>query len=701
MFYFSRMKRVVFVIASLLFYQSLLNAQPFAKVASNAFLITRMAEKFHVHPVPVDDAFSAFVWDKMMNELDDEKIYFTQEDMAAFQPYRLQLDNDILKQKTNFLQAVTSRYTQRLHQSDSLISLICQKPFVFTANETLTVAEDTSFPANETALRTKLYKVLKYDVLDAIADDSDFTKRPVAQQKKYVDSIEPVLRHKMQNVLQRGIKIMFQSPGGIPQYVGDEYCKAIALCYDPHTEFFPATEEENFESELGAEHVVFGFGVKEDKDEGVLIDELAPGSPAYKSGQLNTGDKIETLQWSGSQPVDVSTATTEEIKEILNASNHEKLIMQVKKADGSLRQVTLVKEKMETDEDDDSKVRSFILKGDKNIGYISLPAFYTDWDENSDAKGCANDVAKEIIKLKKENIQGLILDLRYNGGGSVQEAVELSGIFIDAGPVQQIKGKEAKVFTLKDVNRGTIYNGPLVIMINGYSASASEMFAGAMQDYHRAIILGSPSYGKATMQQVLPLDTTISEEQPNTKKQYDNYLKITDGQVYRVSGATAQLTGVVPDVILPEIESSEPERESLNPHALPAVAIDANKYYQPLKSVPTAGLQAMADSFIAISPYYAKLKKYNAEIEKERVKKDISLQLQTALQQTETSSFSDTVSSADKLLLSLFTVQNNAYEKERLQIDERQSEAAAEWKHFLQKDAALKVAYKVVAKLPE
>ena len=146
------------------------------------------------------------------------------------------------------------------------------------------------------------------------------------------------------------------------------------------------------------------------------------------------------------------------------------------------------------------------------MGYISLPAFYTDWQNNDKAgNGCADDVAKEIVKLKKENIEGLILDLRYNGGGSMQEAVDLSGIFIDAGPVAQIKSRDAKVYTMKDVNRGsTIYDGPLILMVNGYSASASEMVAGTLQDYNRAVIVGSPTYGKATAQVVLPMDTTIN-----------------------------------------------------------------------------------------------------------------------------------------------------------------------------------------------
>lgn len=685
----------------ILLHQSSFGQPVYAKTASNAFLITRMAAKFHVRPAPVDDAFSAFVFDELIKALDDEKIYFTQEDIAALQPYRSGIDDEINKQKTTFLQAIANRYTQRLKQSDSLVTLICKQPFLFTANETLTAKEDTTFPANEAAQKAKLYKILKLDILNELTDDDSLEKMTVARQKKYVDSLEPILRRQVQTSLLRDTKIMFQTPGGIPQYVSDEYCKAIALCYDPHTEFFPATEKENFESELGAEHIVFGFGIKEDKDEGVVIDELLPGSPAYKSGQMNTGDKIETLQWSGSQPVDVSDATTDEVQQVLNASNHEKLIVGIKKADGSARQVTLIKEKMETEEDDDSRVRSFVLKGAKTIGYISLPAFYTDWDENSDSKGCANDVAKEIIKLKKENIEGLVIDLRYNGGGSVGEAVELSGIFIDAGPVEQIKGKEAKVYTLKDANRGTIYNGPLLIMINGYSASASEMFAGTMQDYHRALILGSASYGKATMQQVLPLDTTVTEEKPNAGKAYDNYLKITDAQIYRINGTTAQLGGVIPDIVLPDIERLKPVRESLNAHALDAMPIDANKYYQPLKPLFRAGLQAMADSFVAVSPYYKRLRTYNTGIEAERSKKDFSLQLQTALQQPEVSSFSDTVSTTGKQMLSLYKVENNAYETERLQMDSHQREAADEWKNFLQKDAALKVAYKALAMLPE
>src|SRR6185295_15214954 len=201
----------------------------------------------------------------------------------------------------------------------------------------------------------------------------------------------------------------------------------------------------------------------------------------------------------------------------------------IKKADGSERSVSLWKEKREED-DDDNKVKSFLLKGSKTIGFLSLPAFYEDWENEKGINGCANDVAKEILKLKKESIEGLILDLRYNGGGSMQEAVELAGIFVDAGPVGQYKTREAKVYTLKDVNRGTIYDGPLMVLVNGYSASASEMVAGTLQDYNRAVIVGSPTYGKATAQVVLPMDTTINPGDDNKNKKAASDLKVTVSQ---------------------------------------------------------------------------------------------------------------------------------------------------------------------------
>ena len=663
------------------------------KVAGDAFIITRMADKFHVQPKPVNDSFSLFVFKSLLQQLDENNLFFTTEDITALLPYRTTLDEEVLQRKTAFLRLLASRYEARLQQADTMITSICRQPFNFSLNEKFTVAEDTLHPANAAAMRTKLSKLMKAAALAALLEQKDFLSFNNTQQKKYADSIEPILRHKVQSLFQRSVHAILQSPGGVQQYTGNEYCKAIALYYDPHTEYFPATEKEDFDSELGADKLVFGFGLKEDDKEGVRIRELRPGSPAYKSGQLNAGDKIESIQWADRQPVDVSSASAEEVSDILSESNHDEATITVKKEDGTTRQVKLVKEKMEMDEDD-SKVKSFVLKGSKTIGYISLPAFYTDYEENSDVKGCANDVAKEIIKLKKENIDGLILDIRYNGGGSMQEAVALAGIFIDAGPVEMIKDKGAKVATLKDMNRGTIYDGPLLVMINGYSASASEMVAGTLQDYNRAIIMGSPSYGKATAQIVLPLDTTISLDKDIENVHADSYIKMTVSQLYRISGKTAQFTGVVPDIVLPEVLDADPKREADNPFALQPNTIEANKYYQPLPALPISTLQAEADKDMQASTYFNKLNAFITKAKQAERKTDVSLKLTDVIEKYKAEQ-TDTVPQ-EEATTTLFTIDNNAFEKQRLEADSQLAAMNTAWKAYLQKDAYLKIAYNLL-----
>jgi carboxyl-terminal processing protease len=352
--------------------------------------------------------------------------------------------------------------------------------------------------------------------------------------------------------------------------VGKIYCKVLASCFDPHTSFFPPAERENFESEMGKSVPKFGFSLSAEEDD-IVIENLAPGSAAYKSGQLNPGDKIEKIKWEGKDAVDVAEANQKEISELLSSGNQEKLTLTVRKTDGTLREVVLQKELIDKDLEEE-KVQGYILSGEKKIGFVSLPDFYTDWEDKTNSiNGCANDLAKEIIRLKKENIDGLILDLRFNGGGSMQEAIDLSGIFIDAGPVGQLKTKDEKLITLKDVNRGMVYDGPLVILVNAFSASASEMVAGTLQDYKRAVIIGSPTFGKGTAQVMMPLDTTIDFSKPPVFKPNSNSIKLTVEHLYRVNGVTVQGKGVIPDIELPDFFQAAGEREKDQILSTPAV----------------------------------------------------------------------------------------------------------------------------------
>jgi len=398
------------------------------------------------------------------------------------------------------------------------------------------------------------------------------------------------------------------------------------------------------------------------------------------------------VQWENKEPINVSNAQAQEVNQILSESGGAKATLTVKKADGTTRQVTLHKEKLSTD-DDEEKVKGFVLKGTKTIGYISLPAFYEDWDDDRGIKGCANDVAKEIIKLKKENIEGLILDLRYNGGGSMQEAIELAGIFIDIGPVGQIKSRTGKAETLKDMSRGTIFDGPLLLLVNGYSASASEMLAGTLQDYNRALIVGSPTYGKATAQNILPMDTTINLETYNGKVVSDSYIKLTISRLYRVNGTTAQMTGVKPDILLPEADGTATEREANEKFALQPNTIDGNKYYKPYPPLPVADLQSVAKKETDTSAYFKDAFAKANQPKKEK-QQDISLFLDDAWQEKKKhmAEVKDVhVPTVGKT--TLFVVNNDAYEQRLLQADHELQEMNEEWKKNLLTDPYVKVAF--------
>lgn len=685
------MKKILLLFIAVSFVFVKTPAQSFTKAVDDAYLITRMVEKFHFQPKTLNDQFSADLFTKFLNALDAERIFFTAPDISLLEVYKFQLDDQIKNKRTEFLQTASMIYQKRLAQAQSMINDICKSPFNFYFAEKFTVAEDTSWAANTNAQRIKIYKIVSFALLNTLVkNNNDIAGLNISQQKKYVQKNEPEMRGKIKKAFTGTINRMLQSPGGLQKILGDEYCKSIALSYDPHTEYLPTTQKEKLETELGDKEVGLGFSLKTDGKGNVFINDLKPGSPAYKSGQINRGDKIISIQWDGNAIIDLAGATAKEITDALNSSNQGKIIIAFKKADGTKREVMLSKEKLE-DDAEENKVKSFLLKGDKTIGYISLPGFYEDWENENGINGCANDVAKEIIKLKKENIEGLVLDVRFNSGGSMQEALELAGIFIDGGPLAQYKTKDKEIVTLKDVNKGTIYDGPLMLLVNGYSASASEMIAAALQDYNRAVIAGSPTYGKATTQVILPLDTAISLNGDLSKSKADSYIKITIAEIYRVTGKTLQGIGVTPDVMMPDINA---QKEKDNAFAFTAQSVAANKYYQPLPPTSYKSLNNFAKKEIASSEYFKNLQHY-AQIENgSKQKKDVSLQLYDALIfQKNPFPANDTVENK------IFKVENHAYDNERLRHNKTLAEVNDGWRKNLSQDAYIKLAYSLMLQM--
>jgi len=693
------MKKIIVALIGIIISPVLSHSQTLDKVADEAFIITRMVNKFHVEPRAVDDKFSADVFAHMLENTDDDRLFFTKNDIGRLSIYAKTLDNEIKQRKTGYLTLFITLYKKQLKQADSLINEISKKPFNFYIAEKLAIAEDTLPPASPAAMQVKLYKKMKAGALDELTEDipGNFKSLTPARQKKYIDSAGAVFQKKVATSLKRKINSILQSPYGFTKHVGNIYCETIASCFDPHTEFFPPEEKENFESELGKQPFQFGFKMKADKNGGVIIDKLEPGSPAFKSGKLNKGDKFISLQWDGSDPVDLDDITTHDFGELITESNHKKVLFTIKKTNGTEVKVSLEKEQVAAD--DDNRVKSFILKGDNNtIGYIYLPAFYEDWETGNDGlNGCANDVGREILKLKKENINGLVLDLRYNGGGSVHEATELAGIFVGAGPMAQEKSKDAKVYAIKNVNRGTIYDGPLVVLVNGYSASASEMLAGTLQDYNRAVIIGSPTYGKATMQVVLPMDTTVTPENLG-QTHTENYLKLTISKLYRVKGTTAQFKGVQPDIVLPDILDAYITKEADAPFALHPGIINANKYYQPYTPLPVKTLAESVQTEIDTNSYFNSVKNLIVQTKKLKAEKDVSLNIKDALAGVDPNNKDDD-DVDDAPPSKKFKVQNNQYEMAMIHADSYLNELNEEFSRHVAADAYINIAYDVLVKL--
>jgi carboxyl-terminal processing protease len=667
----------------------LVRAQSLENKVTDAFVITRMIEKFHVEPRPLDRAMSAALYGQLLRSLDDERLFFTQADIAKLSVYQYKLDEEIRGRKMDFLQLLTGIFQQRLQETDTMVEHLTAKPFTFTAKEILTAAEDSSYPADLNARRTKVYKTFKYHVASriavAIAAQEELKQPGGRTRQQLIDSLEPKLRKRVMVSTKRMIKRLLQSPTGIGNMIGISYCQALATCYDPHTDYFSPDEKAQFETEIGNKPLSYGLTLTQNEDGHAEVGRLTPGGPAFQSGKLSEGDRIVAVRWDGKEPIDVADATAEELYHILSSEGADRLILGVKKADGTTHEVSLQKARVATStaDDEDDKVQGFLLKGEKTVGYISLPAFYEDWEDSKGVNGCANDVAKEIIKLKKENIGGLILDLRYNGGGSMAEAVQLSGLFIDAGPVGQIISRDSKVITLKDINRGTVWSGPLLVLVNGSSASASEMVAGTLQDYHRALIVGSPTYGKATAQVVLPMDTTTDLEHFDANAKASSYLKVTISKLYRVNGTTAQMSGVKPDVTLPDPLGSATQRESDEAFVLKPTPIAANKYYQPLPVLPVADEQAIAEKAMSGNAFFRMVRAGNV-LEK-RGPRDYSLLLDELLAEAKKGTKEN--KEPEDMKNELFTVGMPAYEQA----------ASDERKKDVLYDPYLQVAYQLAA----
>jgi carboxyl-terminal processing protease len=659
-----------------------------------AIILKRMIERNHFSPRVVSDSFSADVFNKTIEGLDPLHLIFTAEEYAKLAAFRYQLDDELNGGAWKFLPLLSQTYTVAFRRADSLVNLILQKPLDVSVEDkaTLSSEKDHQYASNPAELKKTWTKWFKIQLLNYLYDFA-LAQTPKMSMKEALLKNEAAVRQKLKRAAASQFEEL-KNPEELNRLVKEVYLSAVATSFDPHTAFFSADDKKGFESALSTEAESFGFIIDE-KEGKIIIQHLIPGGPAWRSGELHRNDQLLQFALDGKEFQDATLLDADEVAEFIENPTVKTISLKIKKGDGLMKTVSLRKEKIESE---DGRVKGYVLKGAKKVGYISLPDFYTVWDEGT-GSSCAEDVAKEIVNLKKEGIEGLILDIRSNGGGSMQEAQEMIGIFINDGPLFGVKGRDGKTSFLKDPNRGTIWDSPMTVMINGQSASASELLAGSLQDYNRAVIVGSNSFGKSTMQRVLPMDTTAGERTVNSPL---GFVKITLGKVYRLTGATAQLKGVQPDVQLPDAFDVVEGKEKHMPNALSADTVKRNSYYKALAPLPVKELATASQQRLASNPAFAEIRQYIAQLSAFFKNKNqvVPLKLEAFEKwRPQNNALMSEEESKPSPASSLYTVANHQYEAQRLQGNAYAGEVNAILLRHLQSDSYIEETYRIVLDL--
>ncbi|HEX8334704.1 MAG TPA: carboxy terminal-processing peptidase [Segetibacter sp.] len=525
--------------------------------------LAAIIEKDHYSPKQINDNFSKEIFNKFLKEVDGEKNIFLQSDIKTLRKYETHIDDELHGATMQLLPAVNEIVSKRIQETHLLYKDILAKPFDFTVNETFVLDKDKlEWATTDAERKDRWRKKIKYLVLERYT--TLLEERTANKDKKdYVVKSDKELE---KDARDRVLKIMDRNYERTKVKFNDEerfnlLINTITSHMDPHSDYFPPVEKRSFDEQMSGKFYGIGASLKE--EEGVIkINTLLTGSPAWKRGEIQVGDVVTKVAQGKGEPVDLTGYFVEDAVKIIRGTKGTEVQLTLKKQDGSIKVVSLIRDEIVQDE---GFARSAIVNGKNKIGYIFLPEFYANFDDPNGARSFV-DVAREVQKLKNENVDGIVLDLRNNGGGSLMDVVNMVGLFIPDGPIVQVKSKDEKPMVLGDNDKSVLYSGPLAVMVNEFSASASEIFAAAIQDYGRGIVIGSSStYGKGTVQRNIPFGKPLDFFTGRTEF---GAVKLTLQKFYRVNGGSTQLRGVTPDVIVPDEYEYLKFREKDNPDAL-------------------------------------------------------------------------------------------------------------------------------------
>jgi len=537
-------------------------------------------DQVHFKPPNLNDDFSKKAFKKYLDDLDGTKWFFTQDEVDQLKAFELEIDDQAEAGDLAFFDLSVTLLENATARSERIYKEYIDYDFDFNLKEELELDGDKKpFPKDEAEQKEYWRKYIKYQIVSKLDEKID------AQEDK--DSAD---KQSKEDLIAESKKETKELYDGVFETINEyrrsdrfeEYLNAFANLYDPHSVYFSPKGKQDFDIRMGGK--LEGIGARLGKEgDYVKIASIVPGGPSYQGKELEVDDVIQMVTQEGEEGVNIKGMRIDDVVSMVRGKKGTIVILTVKKKDGTTKDIRIERDEIILDV---SYARSVIIDVEdkvEKVGYIKLPSFYSSFDGGA-GNSCAIDVAKEIEKLKKEEVQGIILDLRYNGGGSLPDVIDMSGLFIEDGPIVQVKSRRRKAQVYEDEDSSVQYDGPLIVMVNAHSASASEILAGALQDYKRAVIVGSKStFGKGTVQGFFDLDRALPG---NDDLKPLGQVKLTFQKFYRIDGGSNQLKGVIPDIILPDPFSyiKTGEKEEVNPlewSEIEPVAHSQNVYQMP------------------------------------------------------------------------------------------------------------------------
>ncbi|WP_325262685.1 carboxy terminal-processing peptidase [Flavobacterium sp.] len=536
-------------------------------------ILSFVIEKGHYNPAIVDDNFSKGVYKDYIAALDPSKRFFLQSDINEFSKFELEVDDQLNNRDLTFFNLTYDRLMLRMEESKKIFKDILSKPFNYNTDEDFNVDYDKApYAKNTTELKERWRKQIKLSTLSSFTDKKKMEEDKKEKDPKYVMKTNAALdaetRTNSLNSLNESFSLM-------NELKRDDwftlYINAIMSGFDPHTSYFAPEEKERFDVSMSGK--LEGIGARlQKKNDYTEISELISGGPAWRGKKLEAGDLVMKVAQGNGVPVDVVGMRLDDVVKKIKGPKGSEVRLTVKKVDGTIQVISIIRDIVEIEET--YAKSSVVEKNGVKYGVIYLPKFYIDF-ENKDGRDAGKDIALEVDRLKKTGVKGIVLDVRDDGGGSLSTVVDIAGLFIEQGPIVQIKSAGKKKEILYDTDKKIEWDGPLVIMVNEFSASASEILAAAIQDYKRGIIIGSKqTYGKGTVQNVIDLNQFVR----NSSAGDLGALKTTTQKFYRINGGSTQLEGVSSDIVMPDRFAYLKMGERDEPNAMKWDKIDPAPY---------------------------------------------------------------------------------------------------------------------------